>query len=47
VLSREEFVEDRQFRLQDNIPVGLVRGQLDYEQITRTRAAYALVSRGF
>ncbi len=42
VLSREEFVEDRQFRLQDNIPVGLVHGQLDYEQITRTRAAYAL-----
>ncbi len=41
VLSREEFVEDRQFRLQDNVPVGLVHGQLDYEQITRTRAAYA------
>ncbi|MDP2141060.1 MAG: TonB-dependent receptor [Gammaproteobacteria bacterium] len=42
LLSREEFVEDRQFRLQDNIPVGLVHGQLDYEQVTRSRAAYAL-----
>ncbi|MES3008792.1 MAG: TonB-dependent receptor [Pseudomonadota bacterium] len=42
VLSREEFIEDRQFRLQDNAPVGLVLGQLDYTQTTRTRAAYAL-----
>lgn len=42
LLSREEFVEDRQFRLQDNIPVGLVHGQLDYTQVTRSRAVYAL-----
>lgn len=42
LLSREEFVEDRQFRLQDNVPVGLVHGQLDYVQVTRSRAVYAL-----
>ena len=42
LISREEFVEDRQFRLRDNIPVGLVHGQLDYVQVTRSRAVYAL-----
>lgn len=41
LLSRDEFLEDRQYRLKDNTPVGSVHGQLDYAQVTRSRALYA------
>ncbi|MDX1490885.1 MAG: TonB-dependent receptor [Pseudohongiellaceae bacterium] len=41
LISNERFVEDRQFLLADNSLVGLVRGQLDYTQSTKSRAVYA------
>ena len=41
--SREKFVEDRQYRLKDNGPVGLVHGQLDYTQETHSRSAWGHV----
>lgn len=41
--SRDKFIEDRQYRLKDNVLVGLVHGQLDYTQITHSRSAWGHV----
>jgi len=40
ISSREEFVEDRQYRLKDNVLMGLVHGQLDYTQVTHSQSAW-------
>lgn len=40
VTSREEIIEDRQYQLRDNVLVGLIQGQLDYTQVTRSRSVW-------